>query len=309
MPDTPVVQTPVTTIDLRHISPDYTVQLGYMLFIMRNGEQESERADAARIYSEFRRLNESFKPNTRERFFLDRIASTAIQMSALMVGARERYVEKVKMADREYETEVRQEWQSGLTGILFTMASKIFLLGGVLAFVFTLSNALFGWSGFDTSNYGQITMVSLAVALGSTMLIGFISQTWKDWRTYNRHRANRQAHAEAMLEYHRSISSAVQLAGASARLAWIDFVGTADAPPSTGPIELLIRTLIGNAAEPVPPAQSFWAVLAGIVNWRGRETTPKPEAKAEGTEKLQGKSEKGRSEEGSSLPQSETPPR
>jgi hypothetical protein len=259
------------TIDLRHISPDYAVQLGYMLFIMREGEHESERADAARIYSEFRRLNESYGSHTRERFFLDRVASTAIQMSVLMSSARERYLEKIQLSDREYETEVREEWKSGLTGILFTLSSKIFLLGGVITFFFTLTNLVIGWTGFNTENYGQITMVSLAVALGSTMLLGFISQTWKDWRTYNRHRANRQAHSEAMNEYHKSISAAVQLAAANARLAWIDFVGSGDIAPSSGPIELLIKTLIGHAAEPVPPKQSFWKVLFGLVRGKGAD--------------------------------------
>ncbi|MGA0041314.1 MAG: hypothetical protein ACO3NZ_15845 [Pirellulales bacterium] len=278
--------------DLTVLTPDYVIQLSYVAFLMKSAESPHEREAMRRLWEHFLALNDAHPPTTKEGLFLDRIEAIAFTAAELIYTSREQYDRELRLADDEYNRDMGREVAIGLTAGVWGATAKVGILIGVGAFAGLLFKGVAGFTekAVEEAANGapntRLTTVSLAIAVGTTLLGAAISKTIQNRKTYRLHREHREQHRLTKLRYGERVTAAVQYVEEQARHAWIDFTGrtAAELPPC--PMALLLRSIVGDTREqPVPPTfyeMTVAVTFAPIVRWlRRRQRQQEVEAAVE----------------------------
>ena len=274
----PLGETP--TSDLTVLTPDYVIQLAYVAFLMKSIESPEEREAMRRLWEHFLTLNDAHPPTTAEGLFLDRIEATAFTAAELMHAARLHHDSELQLADDEYNRDMGREVAIGLSAGVWGATAKVGVLIGVGAFAGLLFKGVAGFTekavadaASGTPN-NRLTTVSLAIAVGTTLLGAAISKTIQNRKTYRLHRNHREQHRMAKLRYAERVTAAVQYVEEQARNAWLDFTGrsVAELPPC--PMSLLLRSIVGDTREqPTPPTfleMTVAVTFAPMMRWLRR---------------------------------------
>lgn len=266
--------------DLSVLTPDYVIQLSYVAFLMKSAESPHEREAMRRLWEHFLTLNDAHPPTTKEGLFLDRIEAIAFTAAELIYSARTQYDRELCLADDEYNRDMGREVAIGLTAGVWGATAKVGILIGVGAFAGLLFKGVAGFTekAVEEAASGvpntRLTTVSLAIAVGTTLLGAAISKTIQNRKTYRLHREHREQHRVTKLRYGERVTAAVQYVEEQARNAWIDFTGRGadELPPC--PMALLLRSIVGDTREqPVPPTfyeMTVAVTFAPIVRWLRR---------------------------------------
>ena len=266
--------------DLTVLTPDYVIQLAYVAYLMKSAESPHEREAMRRLWEHFLTLNDAHPPTTREGLFLDRIEATAFTAAELIHGARQQFDSELRLADEEYDRDMGREVAIGLSAGVWSATAKVGILIGVGAFAGLLFKGVAGFTekAVEEAASGQpntrLTTVSLAIAVGTTLLGAAISKTIQNRKTYRLHRDHREQHRMAKLRYAERVTAAVQYVEEQARNAWLDFTGRTveELPPC--PMSLLLRSIVGDTREqPTPPTfleMTVAVTFAPVVRWLRR---------------------------------------
>lgn len=266
--------------DLTVLTPDYVIQLAYVAFLMKSAESPHEREAMRRLWEHFITLNDAHPPTTREGLFLDRIEATAFTAAELIYSARQQYDGELRLADEEYDRDMGREVAIGLSAGVWSATAKVGILIGVGAFAGLLFKGVAGFTekAVEEAASGQpntrLTTVSLAIAVGTTLLGAAISKTIQNRKTYRLHRDHREQHRMAKLRYAERVTAAVQYVEEQARNAWLDFTGRTveELPPC--PMSLLLRSIVGDTREqPTPPTfleMTVAVTFAPVIRWLRR---------------------------------------
>lgn len=278
--------------DLTVLTPDYVIQLAYVAFLMKSAESPHEREAMRRLWDHFLTLNDAHPPTTREGLFLDRIEATAFTAAELIHSARQQFDGELRLADEEYDRDMGREVAIGLSAGVWSATAKVGILIGVGAFAGLLFKGVAGFTekAVEEAASGQpntrLTTVSLAIAVGTTLLGAAISKTIQNRKTYRLHRDHREQHRQAKLRYAERVTAAVQYVEEQARNAWLDFTGrTVDELPPC-PMSLLLRSIVGDTREqPTPPTfleMTVAVTFAPMIRWlRRRQRQEEREASVE----------------------------
>ena len=266
--------------DLTVLTPDYVIQLAYVAYLMKSAESPHEREAMRRLWEHFLTLNDAHPPTTREGLFLDRIEATAFTAAELIHSARQQFDSELRLADEEYDRDMGREVAIGLSAGVWSATAKVGILIGVGAFAGLLFKGVAGFTekAVEEAASGQpntrLTTVSLAIAVGTTLLGAAISKTIQNRKTYRLHRDHREQHRMAKLRYAERVTAAVQYVEEQARNAWLDFTGRTveELPPC--PMSLLLRSIVGDTREqPTPPTfleMTVAVTFAPVVRWLRR---------------------------------------
>ena len=268
------------TSDLTILTPDYVIQLAYVAFLMKSVETPHERESMRQLWEHFLTLNAAYPPTTNEGLFLDRIEATAFTAAELMHSAMQQYDNELQLADDEYSRDMGREVAIGLSAGVWGATAKVGILIGVGAFAGLLFKGVAGFTeravedaASGTPN-NRLTTVSLAIAVGTTLLGAAISKTIQNRKTYRLHRDHREQHRLAKLRYAERVTAAVQYVEEQARNAWLDFTGRSveELPPC--PMSLLLRSIVGDTREqPTPPTfleMTVAVTFAPMMRWLRR---------------------------------------
>jgi len=266
--------------DLTVLTPDYVIQLAYVAFLMKSAESPHEREAMRRLWEHFLTLNDAHPPTTKEGLFLDRIEATAFTAAELIYSARQQYDSELHLADEEYNRDMGREVAIGFSAGVWGATAKVGILIGVGAFAGLLFKGVAGFTekaveeAARPGGASRLTTVSLAIAVGTTLLGAAISKTIQNRKTYRLHRDHREQHRLAKLRYAERVTAAVQYVEEQARNAWLDFTGrTVDELPPC-PMSLLLRSIVGDTRErPTPPTfleMTIAVTFAPVVRWLRR---------------------------------------
>ena len=279
----PLRPTPLGSLgasDLTVLTPDYVIQLAYVAFLMKSAESPHEREAMRRLWEHFLTLNDAHPPTTKEGLFLDRIEATAFTAAELIYSARQQYDSELHMADEEYNRDMGREVAIGFSAGVWGATAKVGILIGVGAFAGLLFKGVAGFTekaveeAARPGGASRLTTVSLAIAVGTTLLGAAISKTIQNRKTYRLHRDHREQHRLSKLRYAERVTAAVQYVEEQARNAWLDFTGRTveELPPC--PMSLLLRSIVGDTRErPTPPTfleMTVAVTFAPVVRWLRR---------------------------------------
>lgn len=208
------------------------------------------RSAARRAADEFVNSVENTPRDTAEGQYLRELLMAAVSFAAGLTRRQQERTQRIAAAEQERNFNFRRIAQTQKLGGMLKGGLQLLVLGG---FAFAAVSALFSVAEIRGRTPGvDQKYASLATALASGLLGGFLKAWYTGWQLDRVDRKHKLDLRQAKHIYHREAVQEYEYAAQEANLAWQRYTG--QPPPMTDAFRVLVLGLLAGEGEQVKSA-------------------------------------------------------